>query len=61
MKENESDLTAYRSIIDKARKDKTIIEICHAEYTGDYGKLPPEGWEPSDKEVLAVVKRSGFY
>jgi hypothetical protein len=60
MEKDESSLAEYKQIIEKARKDSTIMGICHAEYLGDYGKLPPEDWEPSDKEVLAVVERSGF-
>jgi len=59
MKENEPNL-ACKSLIEKARKDKTIMEICHHEYLGDYGKLPPEDWKPSDEEVLAVIEESGF-
>jgi hypothetical protein len=47
-------------LIEKARKDSTIMEICHAEYLGDYGEQPPENWEPSDAEVYAVIERSGF-
>ena len=48
------------SLIEKARNDPTIMEICHHEYLGDYGEPPPENWEPSDEEVLAVIERSGF-
>jgi len=59
MKEKEPNL-AYKSLIEKARNDSSIMEICHHEYLGDYGKLPPEDWEPSDKEVFAVIERIGF-
>jgi hypothetical protein len=59
MKENKP-VPAFKSLIEKARNNPTIMMICHHEYIGDYGKLPPEDWEPSDKEVLAVIKRSGF-
>jgi hypothetical protein len=59
MKENKHD-TVYNSLIEKARNDSTIMGICHHEYLGDYGKFPPEDWEPSDEEVLAVIERSGF-
>jgi hypothetical protein len=59
MKEKKFDL-ADKSLIEKARKDSTIMEICHHEYLGDYGKLPPEDWEPSDEEVLRVAERAGF-
>jgi hypothetical protein len=44
-----------KELIEKARKDKTIMEICFAEYLGDYGKNPPENWEPSDEEVWRVI------
>jgi hypothetical protein len=59
MKEEKSD-PVYRSLIEKARNDSAIMEICHHEYLGDYGKFPPEDWEPSDKEVLAVIERIDF-
>ncbi len=47
-------------LIEKARKNQTIMDLCRHEYLGDYGEHPPEDWEPSDKEVLAVIERSGF-
>jgi len=49
-----------QSLIEKAKKDSKILEICHHEYLGDNGKLPPEGWEPSDEEILAVIGRIGY-
>jgi len=49
-----------KSLIEKARKDETIMEICHTEYLSDYGKPPPEDWIPSDDEVLEVAIRAGF-
>jgi hypothetical protein len=49
-----------KTLIEKARKDSTIMEICYAEYLGDYGEQPPENWEPSDEDVLAVIERSDF-
>ncbi|MCL2186705.1 MAG: hypothetical protein FWB86_12770 [Treponema sp.] len=49
-----------KSLIERARNDETIMGICHAEYLGDYGKQPPENWEPSDEEVLRVAERAGF-
>ena len=54
-----SDL-ANKSLIEKARNDPTIMDICHHEYLGDYGEPPPENWEPSDEEVLRVAERAGF-
>jgi hypothetical protein len=59
MKEKESD-PVYKSLIEKARNDPSIMEICHHEYLGDHGKFPTEDWEPSDKEVFAVIERIGF-
>jgi hypothetical protein len=59
MKEKELD-PAQKSLIEKARNDQTIMMICHHEYLGDYGKPPPEDWEPSDEEVLRVAERAGF-
>jgi hypothetical protein len=49
-----------KKLIEKARKDKTIMEICHHEYLGDFGKYPPENWEPSDEEIWRVIERSEF-
>jgi hypothetical protein len=57
--EKKSDL-ANKSLIEKARNDPTIMEICHHEYLGDYGEPPPENWEPSDEEVLRVAERADF-
>ena len=51
---------AYKSIIEKGRKDKTVMEICYAEYLGDYGKHPPEDWHPTDEEVFRVIERIGY-
>ena len=59
MNERKSD-PIFQSLIEKARNNPTIMEICHHEYLGDYGKFPPDDWEPSDKEVFAVVERIGF-
>lgn len=59
MKENKPDPVS-KSLIEKARNNPTIMEICHHEYLGDYGKSPHEDWEPSDKEVLAVIERIDF-
>jgi hypothetical protein len=59
MKEKETDLL-YKSIIEKARKDSDIIEICHHEYLGGHGEFPPKDWEPSDKEILAIIERIGI-
>jgi hypothetical protein len=59
MKENEL-YSAQKSLIEKARNNQTIMMICHHEYLGDYGKPPPENWEPSDEEVLRVAERAGF-
>ena len=56
MKEKESN----QAFIEKARKDPTIMMLCHHEYLGDYGKPPPENWEPSDEEVLRVAERADF-
>jgi len=50
----------YKSLIEKARNDPTIMMICNHEFLGDYGKFPPENWEPSEKEILTVIERSGF-
>ena len=49
-----------KTLIEKARKDNGVMEICIAEYLGDTGNYPPENWEPSDQEVWAVIERSGF-
>jgi hypothetical protein len=57
MEEKELD-SAQKSLIEKARNDQTIMMICHHEYLGDYGKFPPEDWEPSDEEVLRVAERA---
>lgn len=51
---------AYKLLVKKGRNDPTVMDICHHEYLGDYGKLPPDNWEPSDKEVFAVVERIGI-
>jgi hypothetical protein len=59
MEENELN-SVYKSLIEKARNDPSVMEICHHEYLGDYGKFPPEDWEPSDKEVFAVIERIDF-
>jgi hypothetical protein len=59
MKEKEFN-SGYKSLIEKARNDPAIMDICHHEYLGDHGEFPPEDWEPSDKEVFAVIERSGF-
>jgi hypothetical protein len=50
----------FESLVEKGRNDPTVMEICYHEYVGDTGKLPPEGWVPSDKEVFAVMDRIGF-
>jgi len=47
-------------LIERARKNETIMMLCHHEYLGDYGKQPPENWEPSDEEVLRVAERADF-
>jgi hypothetical protein len=52
--------SSQKNLIEKARNDQTIMMICHHEYVGDYGKLPPEDWEPSDEEILRVAERAGF-
>ncbi|MDR0320443.1 MAG: hypothetical protein LBI28_02985 [Treponema sp.] len=52
--------SSQKKLIEKARNDQTIMMICHHEYVGDYGKLPPEDWEPSDEEVFRVAERAGF-
>jgi len=57
---DKNDILVFKSLVERARNEPAIMEICYHEYLGDYGKLPPDGWEPSDEEVLAVVKRSGF-
>jgi hypothetical protein len=49
-----------KEVIEKARKDETIMEICHHEYLAEYGKQPPKNWEPSDKEILEVASKAGF-
>jgi hypothetical protein len=49
-----------KALIERAKKDQSIMEICRHEYLGDYGKMTPEGWQPSDKEVLAVIERIGY-
>lgn len=49
-----------KSLIQKARNNPTIMMICRHEYLGDFGKNAPEGWEPSDKEVWAVIDRIGL-
>jgi len=59
MKEKETD-QLYKSPIEKARNDTDIIEICHHEYLGDHGEFPPKDWEPSDKEIFAVIERIGI-
>jgi hypothetical protein len=59
MKEKELDL-AQKSLIEKARNNPSIMEICFHEYLGDYGKPPPEDWEASDEEVLRVAERIDF-
>jgi len=51
---------ANKSLIEKARNDPTIMMLCQHEYLGDYGKHPPENWEPSDEEVLRVAERADF-
>jgi hypothetical protein len=57
MKETNSD---RKSLIERARKDPTIMMLCEHEYVGDYGEPPPENWEPSDEEVLMVAERADF-
>ncbi len=52
--------SVYESLIEKARNDPAIMEICRHEYLGDNGIHPPEDWKPSDKEVLTVIERIGF-
>ena len=41
MKEKEPN-PSYKSLIEKARKDPSIMEICCQEYLGDHGELPPK-------------------
>ena len=49
-----------KSLIEKARNNPSIIDICYHEYLGDYGEPPPEGWKPSDDDIIAVIARIGW-
>jgi hypothetical protein len=59
MKETNGNLDV-KSLIQNARSNPNIMMICRHEYLGDFGKPAPEGWEPSDKEVWAVIDRIGL-
>jgi len=49
-----------KTFIEKARNNQTIMEICHAEYLANYGKFPPENWQPSEEEIKRVARRAGI-
>ncbi|ULQ59246.1 hypothetical protein K7I13_12195 [Brucepastera parasyntrophica] len=48
---------AQKALIEKGRKDFYVMELCKHEYLADAGEHPPENWEPTDKEVFAVIDR----
>ena len=48
-------------MIEVARSNETVMGICHAEYSAAYGKSPPDGWMPSDEEVIRVAERCGIF
>ena len=49
-----------KELIEKAKKDETIMGICHDEYLADYGKPPPVDWTPSDNEIFKVASIAGL-
>ncbi|MCL2196362.1 MAG: hypothetical protein FWB77_01975 [Treponema sp.] len=50
-----------KNFIERARKDGTIMILCHHEYLGDYGNHLLDNWEPSDEEVLKSIKEMDIY